>query len=56
MFLKILGFFFTIVGGVLLGIGLISEYVMPLWWWIMALLFICVGIMGVFFSDERGEE
>ena len=54
MFLKILvGFIFTIVGGGLIGIGLMSEYVMPLWWWIMALLFICVGIMGIFFSYEK---
>jgi hypothetical protein len=49
---KIVGFIFTVASGFLLAIGLTSEFVMPQWWWVVALLFLCVGIMGIFFSDD----
>ena len=49
---KIVGFIFGVVGGFLLGVGLISEFVMPQWWWALTLLFLCVGIMGVFLVED----
>ena len=56
MFLKSLGFIFAVVGGILIGIGLMSDSAMSMWWWFLTLLFLCVGLMGVFFSTERGAE
>lgn len=52
---KIVGFIFAMVGGFFLGVGLLSEFVMPLLWWLLTLLFICIGIMGVFFFDREGD-
>ena len=56
MFFKSLGFIFAVLGGILLGIGLMSDSAMSMWWWFLTLLFLCVGLMGVFFSTERNEE
>ena len=53
---KIVGFAFSASGGFMLAIGLTSEFVMPQWWWVVVLLFLCVGIMGIFFSDDREQQ
>lgn len=52
MFHKIGGFMFAMGGGFLLGVGLLSEFVLPLWWWLLTLLFICIGIMGIFLLED----
>jgi CDP-diglyceride synthetase len=52
MIIKIVGFIFAIVGGALLGIALMSDLDLPMWWWMMALLFLCVGIIGVFLVED----
>ncbi len=48
-----IGIFFAVFGGFLLGIAVTSLQTMPLWWWMLSLLFICLGsFVGIISRDE----
>jgi hypothetical protein len=52
-----LGIFFAVFGGFLLGIAVTSLQTMPSWWWLLSLLFICLGsLVGIISKDERPEK
>ena len=55
--IKGIGIFFAVFGGFLLGIAVTSLQTMPLWWWMLSLLFICLGsFVGIIGRDESPPE
>lgn len=50
------GIFFAVVGGFLLGIAITSLQTMPSWWWMLSLLFICLGSFVGLMANERPAE
>lgn len=52
-----IGIFFAVAGGFLLGIAVTSLRDLPSWWWMLSLLFICLGsFIGLIGKDERPAE
>ena len=53
LIVKWIGLAFAVGGGFLLGIGVTSLEGVPSWWWLLSLLFICIGSFGVVLSDGK---